>query len=307
MMRLHRLAALALLAGCASVGRHESAGLPADTEQGVQGDITVHSVRMHYLAWGRRDEPTVLLLSGTGGLGGVADQWQEFASRLALNYRVVAPEMRGTARSEWRGPYDWQQIVSDIDVFIDSLHLAPVRIVGLSGGAHWGVAYAALHPNKVTRLVAVEPSSNPWGPPAPRPTLPTFRSRDDALEFARQRWGIAKSVDAVLQRTVFIGTHPLPDGRIGWTIDPAGYGIWIPRGGDMLGLLAQLRVPTLLVRGAASPWPRETALRWQAAINGAEYAEVPAAGHVVPLANPDGFAEVVCAFLGGRPCVPSAG
>lgn len=291
-----------LLTGCSPAIRQS--GPTGSVARAIDGDVVVNGVRLHYLQWGKPTAPTMLVLTGTGGLGGVADQWQDFAERVAGDYRVVAPELRGTARSEWRGPYTWQQMVQDVDAFVDHFNLAPVLLIGHSGGAFWAVAYTSLHPSKVARLVAVEPSSDPWAATERAPVLQTFASRDEAFRYAKERWRTAASLDSLVRRVITLGTRNLPNGTVGWTIDTLGYGGWIPRGRDMQGLMERITVPTLLIRGQLSPWPHETAVRWAKAIPTANLVEVPDAGHVVQLANPDAFARTVCNFLQLTSCAP---
>jgi pimeloyl-ACP methyl ester carboxylesterase len=62
--------------------------------------------------------------------------------------------------------------------------------------------------------------------------------------------------------------------------------------------LANINVPTLLVRGALSDvLSAETAERMVRDIPDCRFVEVPDAGHSIPLENPSGFLQAVKTFL----------
>ena len=276
-----------------------------------EATVTLHGLRFHYLEWPNQTAPAMLLIPGTGGGGGCAQYWIPFASAMRDRYHIYAMEQRGQCDSEWAKEYTWQRVVEDIDAFVDKLHLAPVTIVGHSSGAVWGYLYAAQHPDKVSRLVAVDgggafnwpktrAEAQQRAPLASRHV--TFSSPEEAVTYAKTRWRTDPSVDPVVREWVLHGIRKLDDGRWGWRQDPAAEAatdqyIFLPTEDELNGAFPRIKCPTLIVRGSEGAVSRELANQVAHAIANGSWAEVANSGHVVPLANPSGFLAVVRQFL----------
>lgn len=86
------------MAGCLIASRPDSAPLYAMARQPAIRDVTVNGVRLHYLEWSAPAKPAILILTGTGGLGGTAQQWQDFVDRVGQGTRAGALPS-GTSRS----------------------------------------------------------------------------------------------------------------------------------------------------------------------------------------------------------------
>ncbi len=276
-----------------------------------EADVTLNGLRFHYLEWGNQNAPALLLIPGTGGGGGCAEYWIPLASAMRDRYHTYAMEQRGQCDSEAAKEYTWQRVVEDIDGFVDKFHLAPVTLVGHSSGAVWGYLYAAQHPDKVSRLVAVDgggafnwpktrAEAQQRAPLASRHV--TFSSPEEAVTYAKTRWRTDPSVDAVVREWVLHGIRKLDDGRWGWRQDPAAVAatdqyIFLPTEDELNGALPRIKCPTLIVRGSEGAVSRELANHVAHAIANGSWAEVANSGHVVPLANPSGFLALVRQFL----------
>src|SRR5687767_2722351 len=75
---------------------------------------------------------------------------------LAFCFRVLALDQRGFGESEWADDYHEQRLVGDVAAFVDPLDLRSFSLTGLSVGGCAACSYAALHPERVERLVAFE-------------------------------------------------------------------------------------------------------------------------------------------------------
>src|SRR5258706_2650216 len=105
-------------------------------------------LKLHYLEWGRPDAPPLVLLHGWRDH---AHSWDWAAARLQRDYRVIAPDLRGHGDSEWSADGDYANVslVYDLAELIESLRLAPLRIVGASLGGNCCIRYAARYPARV--------------------------------------------------------------------------------------------------------------------------------------------------------------
>src|SRR5262245_35852708 len=80
--------------------------------------LSVNGVKLHYLEWGARDASPLLLLHPAPLNSYV---WEAFASAVARNYRVVAPDARGFGESEWSDSYSDDIFIEDLHAFISVL------------------------------------------------------------------------------------------------------------------------------------------------------------------------------------------
>jgi lipase len=73
-------------------------------------------------------------------------------------WRVVAPDLRGHGRSTWDPPWNVEQLVSDIVDTMDAEALDRVPVLGHSYGGLLAMHLAARVPDRVERLVLIDPA-----------------------------------------------------------------------------------------------------------------------------------------------------
>ena len=194
--------------------------------------------RLHYVDWGNRAAPTLILVHG--GLDH-ARSWDWTARELSRDYHVVAPDLRGHGDSAWsaEGAYLMADFVYDLAQLVEQFGREKVTLVGHSLGGSLVLRYAALFPERVERLVAIEglglspkglkekaarPAPDRWREwieqrrasarrsPRHYPTLEAavarMRERNDHL-----------SVEQALHLTAH-GVNRNEDGSYGWKFDP---------------------------------------------------------------------------------------
>jgi pimeloyl-ACP methyl ester carboxylesterase len=110
---------------------------------------------LNVCAWGDPGAPPLILLHGVRDH---ARSWDRVAEAFAGSYRVLAPDLRGHGDSEWAkgGFYPSEGYVFDLAELIETLGLKRFDVIGHSLGGNVGLRYAALFPDKVRRLVAIE-------------------------------------------------------------------------------------------------------------------------------------------------------
>src|SRR5438128_9971387 len=95
--------------------------------QAVQSRFaTVNGVRLHYLEAGT-GSPSILL----HGFGETSHMWLPLIPKLAVNHRVIAPDLRGSGRSGVPDSgYDKVTMARDIHALAQSHGWPSIRIVG---------------------------------------------------------------------------------------------------------------------------------------------------------------------------------
>lgn len=279
--------------------------------------LTVQGLPHHVLLWGDPGAPVVVLLHG---LRSYAHTWAELAAALAGSYHVIAPDFRGRGGSAWDPAQDYYQdtYVADLEALVAQLGLDRFALIGHSLGGAVGYAYAARHPERVTRLVVedIGPGSSTQTPGAGRilrelaDTPTDFESLDQVRAYWRRiRPGIS---DEALESRVRHTVRPGDGGRWKWKLDMTGIAnarraVAPGRSVDLWACVEALRCPTLVIRGARSDFlpvqtcqdlaRRQPLIRW---------AEVPDAGHYVHDDNPEAVIHLVTAFLTGTPAGPAS-
>ncbi len=118
----------------------------------VSHTATVNSIKMHYVEMGKG--PLVILLHGWPQTW---LSWRHVMQDLAKDYRVVAPDLRGTGQSEKTADgYDKKTIAADIKDLLAHLGESSAIIVGHDMGGKAAYVMAHLYPQSVSKLVLVD-------------------------------------------------------------------------------------------------------------------------------------------------------
>lgn len=263
--------------------------------------LRVNGLRLHLLEWGVPGRPALCFLHG----GSAHAHWFDLvAPAFANRFHLISLDQRGHGESQWAEPpaYATEDFAADLVGVMDALGWERMTVVGHSMGGHNAMAFAAWHPERVSRLVIVDS----------RPTIPTDRldwmhargrraprlhpDPDSAVRAFRllpRETVAAPELLAHLARAGFVERGG------GWVyrFDPACNGSRRPV--DAWPLLARIVAPTLIVRGERSPvLPPAMAVRMRAAIPPATLVEIPGAYHHLVLDDPAAFVRVLETFLG---------
>ena len=263
--------------------------------------LQINGLRLRLLQWGAPGRPALCFLHG----GSAHAHWFDLvAPAFADRFDVVSLDQRGHGESQWAEPpaYATEDFAGDLVGVMDALGWERMTVVGHSMGGHNAMAFAAWHPERVSRLVIVD--SRPaipadrldWmharGRRAPR-LHPDPDAAVRAFRLLPRETVAAAEVLAHLARMGFVEREG------GWTyrFDPACNGSRRPV--DAWPLLARIVAPTLIVRGERSlVLPREMAARMRAAIPLATLVEIPGVYHHLVLDDPAAFVRALDAFIG---------
>ena len=274
-------------------------------------------LRLHYVDWGNRDAPPLVLVHGGRDH---CRNWDWVAQALSKDWHIIAPDLRGHGDSEWvaDGNYTMPAYVYDLAQLIHQQKLAPVTIIGHSLGGNISLRYSGTFPESVRKLVAIEGLG-----PAPK-RLEAMRTK--TIETRMAEWVEARrdlagrvprkyaSIEEALKRMQEANQHLSPeqarhltvhganqneDGTFSWKFDNYMRS-WPPydmSSRDLHRLWNQISCPTLLVVGKES-WasdPEEDGRIEH--FQNAEVASFDNAGHWVHHDQLDLFLETVKRFI----------
>jgi pimeloyl-ACP methyl ester carboxylesterase len=282
----------------AGVQIHEPA-LPEDRFFQASG------IRFHYLDWGNAGRPPLLFLHG---FAQQAHSWDFAALGLRDLCHTVAVDLRGHGDSGWPDAPDYRigDYASDIRALLDAGGLARPIVCGLSLGGRVAFDLIGESTEAVRALIVVDvgPSIAPAGRERIRRFVESqqvFESFDEMVEYTLKYTRRLRTEQQV-RGSLGHATRQLPDGKWTWKYDPR---LRRPRPLDsaateerIWAVLARIRCPTLIVRGAESDiLAPETFERMHETVPGSQVAIVERAGHLVPGDNPAGFVEAVRPFI----------
>lgn len=261
------------------------------------------SPRLHCLEWNSGATNTILLLHGNSAN---AWWWAPMAESFAVDYRLIAIDLRGHGDSEWvrppaYGPFDH---AADLARLINALKLNGPIVAGHSMGGISVVAFIREYPLMARAAIAVDiavRSSRGRDRFLHRlKVLPTVNYPDLETAIARYRLmpnegGIAPEVIAEIARH---SARRTDDGHYTMKFDRESF-----HGGDGIdaeAALARVQIPTLLIRGGLSRIMTQEAADRATASNPLLRLEVIEGGHHhLPLERPHELAAIIGSFVAG--------
>jgi pimeloyl-ACP methyl ester carboxylesterase len=132
---------------------HEKKPSMKSKQEFTEGFIQTSDVMIHYLDWGGIGQPFVLI----HGLGDTPLIFQDLASALKDNFRIIAYSRRGHYKSKsFNSRYDTEELVSDLKLLIDSLKIEKVNLLGWSMGGNEITEFAIRYPERTNKLIYLE-------------------------------------------------------------------------------------------------------------------------------------------------------
>ncbi|MFD3943093.1 alpha/beta fold hydrolase [Streptomyces sp. NPDC058579] len=266
-------------------------------------------------AWEYTEERTAMAgATGSGvlllhGLMGNASHWAPTAGWLAEGHRVVALDQRGHGSSDKPagGPFTREAYVADAAAAVEQLGLGPVTLVGHSMGALTAWQLAAEHPDLVRALVICDMRASALGAASQREWTDWFRrwpAPFASLDAVRQWFGVDDPwVERPNPARGEFFAEVMTERPDGWhpVFDPAqmltSRETWVHDA--HWDSLAQVRCPTLVVRGLDGELGRAEAQEMVRVLPRGAYAEIPDAGHLLHYDHPDAWRTAIEPFLEG--------
>lgn len=273
------------------------------------GSLRSGDVQIFYRQLGRPGKTPVIFIHGASYF---SYDWIDVANAVAVDREAVAMDMRGFGGSSWSPSKDYSVPTMAGDIWALAAHLgwSKVILVGHSMGGRSVAWCAAKHPELVRACVLVDysPDNAPGG--SKRTAERVGRQPDlfDSVEDAMRYHGLAPESDAGRSKRA----------RFEAFLKPVAGGYQLRRdlyfrdqfrrvletgerpklGVDMWQTLADLKCPTLVIRGSESDmFLAETVPKMKAANAKIHVVDIPA-GHNVAGDDPERFVATVRAFLG---------
>jgi pimeloyl-ACP methyl ester carboxylesterase len=273
-------------------------------------EIQTNGTTLHVRIGGQG--PAVLLLHGYGETG---DMWAPLAADLARDHTVVAPDLRGMGLSSRpETGYDKKTQGQDMAGLLEALKIDRVDLVTHDIGNMVGYAFAAQHPERVTRFVLIDapvPGIGPWDEILRNPMLWHFRFGGPDMErlvAGRERiyldrfwneFSATPSRFTEASREHYARLYALPGAMHAGFAQFAAFDQDALDNKAFLAANGKLAMPVLAVGGEKSFGPRMATVMRFAASDVSE-GIIPESGHWIMEENPTATITMVRTFLSSK-------
>lgn len=260
--------------------------------------MALNGIKIHY-----RDEGAgtpIVLIHGTGAS---LHTWEDWTKDLIEHYRVIRLDLPayGLTGQDPQKRYSSKDYVDLLDTFLTKLKVEKFHLAGNSLGGLISWLYASYHPEKVDKLVLLDPSGFPFKSTpmvikmAKTPVLNYF------IRYVTPRSFIEKNIKEVYYDHTLIKASTIDryhdlirfEGNREAFIDRA----YIERE-DYRDRLSLIKATTLILWGENDAWiPVSDAPKFKAAIDNAQVVIMPKTGHVPMEERPKESLAIVAAFL----------
>ena len=264
---------------------------------------------MHIERYGHGGSPVVLL----HGFGTSSFIWRNIAPEIALaNRTAFAIDLFGYGESD--RPFDADFSIAAqaelVDRALTALRLPKATVVGLDLGAAVALRLAATRPERVDRLLLVNPIALDEIPAGDVTTLQRNTARF-AFRVSKGILGVAPILGELLRRSVADEAH-MPDKLVARYLAPyvgeegLNHLLLLARSIDDEDMedinLRALPQQTLILWGDQDPWVTpKFADRLSDNIPGSRVIHLPGVGRLVPEESPESLLSVLLEFIGAAP------
>ena len=251
--------------------------------------IEVNGERLEYFAQG--EGVPILLLHGVGAHGGL---WTEALKSLGDGYAAHAFSLRGHGGSTCNGSLSVDALTDDLQATVEVLKIAPFHLVGVSLGAAVALRFAATASDAVQSLtvsgIGLEPR----------------KALVDEIYGVREAVHYLKPEDFALQVGEALLAPDAPEERLAqieqslMTLTKQRYlqALEALAAAEPKAVAGQIEAPALVLRGELDELVEAgDAEALAEAIGGAECVDIPDAGHLANIDNPDAFAARLRAHI----------
>lgn len=267
-------------------------------------------VRIKYLHY-PSNGPDLLLLHATGFLPWV---WHPVAKRLSEKFNIIAPYFCDHRDAEPEaGGISWKILAEDLYRLCTRLNLKDPFVAGHSMGGTVITLCAGTHTVTPSAMILIEPIFLPretykirmtveQHPLASRSIkrISRWSSRPEAESYLKSRKLFSKWDSETLELYIRHGMKPDDDGGLCLSCSPRKEASLFMGGNakDPWPLLSEINCPVLIVEGGESENRSYIDLKYAASLFPyGSYIEVPEAGHLVLMEQPDAVYRIISDFF----------
>lgn len=260
--------------------------------------MALNELRIHY-----RDEGTgdaIVLVHGTGAS---LHTWNAWAQDLSQTHRVIRLDLPayGLTGKDPKKRYSSKDYVDLIDAFLKELNVNQFHLAGNSLGGLVSWLYASYHPDKVQKLILIDPSGFPSKKSPMVISLAKTPGINMLIRYVTPKAFIKKNLKEVYYNPDLISTQIL-DRYYELTLAPGNRTAFIDRAKieredytDRLGLITN---PTLILWGAEDAWiPLKNAYRFEEKIATSTVVVMKETGHLPMEEKPAKSLAITLDFL----------
>lgn len=244
--------------------------------------LEIDGARIHFETTGSPDGDPMVLLHG--GLGTLMD-FNPLLPFMPEGLRCIGIDLRGHGRSTL-GPHPltYARHQADVERVLGHLGIQGAVVLGFSDGGIVAYRMAASHSRACRALVTIGAQWRLEADDPARPLLQGLTRQDwealcpDSIPYY-ERVNPEPDFDALFQAVTHLWLDRGPDGYPGTSVEAIG-------------------IPTLIARGTHDPlFSLEEAIQLQERIPGAEFLNIPFAGHAAQEEAPEILAAAIGLFL----------
>ena len=231
--------------------------------------------------------------------------WRHWIEFFSDHFRFIRFDERGSGMSDWDAHLSFDDWMDDFETIIEASDLRePFALLGISQGAAVCIAYAAKHPERVSRLILYGGYARGW---ARRGHDEAAREYNAIVDLVRVGWGRSNPAFRQIFTSRFIPRAN--DEQVAWfnelcrkttTAETAAKILQLRSEIDVVPLLKDVHTPTLVIHARNDQVTPLSEGRFLASgIAGAEFVEVDSENHILLRDEPawSKFKEVVLDFM----------
>jgi 3-oxoadipate enol-lactonase len=256
--------------------------------------IKANGININYQIDGPEGAPWIVL---SNSLATTLAMWDQQAADLKAQYRVLRYDQRGHGETDApAGRYTFEQLIADALGLMDALAIKKAHFGGLSMGGATALGFAQKHPDRLDKVIVCD---------TPCQSTPTSTQQWEERIVVAQKQGMEALVEPTIGRwfppavleakpphvdkvRAMIRTTPV-NGFIGCAAALANH--------DYASAVATVTRPVLFMAGEKDGVTPTAMRKLSAALPGSRYVELPGAGHISNMDQPEGFTWAIADFL----------
>jgi 3-oxoadipate enol-lactonase len=257
--------------------------------------IKANGIHINYEVDGPDGAPWLIL---SNSLATNFHMWDPQADALSKSLRVLRYDQRGHGATDAPpGPYTFDLLIADAVALMDALNIKRVHFGGLSMGAATALGFAEMHPDRLDRVIVCDSpcqstpqSAQQW---RERIAIAEKEGMEPLVEATVGRWfppEVMKANPPYLDKVrAMVRTTPV-NGFMGCGAALADH--------NYAAAVATVTRPVLFMVGEKDGTTPAAMRKMHEALKGSSYVELPGAGHISNLDQPEKFTAAIRDFVG---------